>query len=40
MVYRLFKGIFGPITRLLFKIRVEGLENVPTTGPEIGRAHV
>ena len=35
MVYRLFKGIFGSFTRLLFTIRVEGLENVPATGPVI-----
>jgi 1-acyl-sn-glycerol-3-phosphate acyltransferase len=35
MVYRLFKGLFGPVMRLLFTVRVEGLENVPTAGPVI-----
>lgn len=35
MVYRLFKGVLGPILRLLFKIKVEGIENVPASGPVI-----
>lgn len=35
MAYRIFKGVFGPILRVLFRIRVEGIENVPTRGPVI-----
>jgi 1-acyl-sn-glycerol-3-phosphate acyltransferase len=35
MAYKLFKAIFTPILRMLFKIRVEGLENVPTSGAVI-----
>lgn len=33
--YRVFKGTFGPILRRAFKIRVEGLENVPESGAAI-----
>lgn len=29
------KVVLGPVLRLLFKIRVEGIENVPGTGPVI-----
>ena len=32
MAYRVFKGVFALLMRLLFKVRVEGLENVPATG--------
>jgi 1-acyl-sn-glycerol-3-phosphate acyltransferase len=32
MAYRIFKAIFGPILRLLFKVRVEGIEHVPEHG--------
>ncbi len=35
MAYRLFKAVLGPILRLLFKVNVEGIENVPGTGPVI-----
>ena len=35
MAYRLFKAVLGPVLRLLFKIRVEGIEHVPATGPVI-----
>lgn len=35
MAYRLMKAVLGPILRLLFKVRVEGIENVPATGPVI-----
>lgn len=35
MAYRIFKAVMTPILRLLFKIRVEGLENVPADGPVI-----
>jgi 1-acyl-sn-glycerol-3-phosphate acyltransferase len=35
VAYRIFKAILGPILRRLFKVRVEGMENVPTTGPVI-----
>jgi 1-acyl-sn-glycerol-3-phosphate acyltransferase len=35
MAYRILKALFGPILRRLFKIRVEGIENVPTTGAVI-----
>ena len=32
MAYRVFKGVFALLMRLLFKVRVEGLEHVPATG--------
>ncbi len=32
MAYRIFKAILGPILRLLFKVRVEGIEHVPANG--------
>jgi 1-acyl-sn-glycerol-3-phosphate acyltransferase len=35
MAYRMFKAIMGPILRVLFKVRVEGIEHVPTSGPVI-----
>jgi 1-acyl-sn-glycerol-3-phosphate acyltransferase len=35
MAYRIFKSLFTPILRLLFRIRVEGLENVPVNGAVI-----
>lgn len=35
MAYRIFKAVFGPILRLLFKVRVEGIEHVPENGPVI-----
>ncbi len=35
MAYRIFKALMTPVLRLLFKVRVEGIENVPTTGPVI-----
>jgi 1-acyl-sn-glycerol-3-phosphate acyltransferase len=35
MAYRIFKGVFGPILRILFKVRVEGIEHVPVGGPVI-----
>ncbi len=35
MAYRMFKAILTPILRLLFKVRVEGLEHVPADGPVI-----
>jgi 1-acyl-sn-glycerol-3-phosphate acyltransferase len=35
MAYSIFKAIFSPVLRLLFKIRVEGIENVPASGPVI-----
>jgi 1-acyl-sn-glycerol-3-phosphate acyltransferase len=35
VAYRILKALFGPILRKLFKIRVEGIENVPTTGAVI-----
>lgn len=35
MAYRIFKAILTPILRILFKVRVEGLENLPADGPVI-----
>ena len=35
MTYRLLKVGLGPLLRLLFKVRVEGLDNVPASGPVI-----
>jgi 1-acyl-sn-glycerol-3-phosphate acyltransferase len=35
VAYRIFKGILGPLLRLLFKVRVEGIENVPAEGAVI-----
>ncbi len=35
MAYRIIKALFGPILRRLFKIRVEGIEHVPSTGAVI-----
>ena len=35
MTYRLLKAVLGPLLRVLFKVRVEGLDNVPTSGPVI-----
>ncbi len=35
MAYKVFKAIFTPLMKLLFKVRVEGLEHVPSTGPLI-----
>jgi 1-acyl-sn-glycerol-3-phosphate acyltransferase len=35
MAYKIFKAVLGPILRMLFKIRVEGIENVPKEGPVI-----
>lgn len=33
--YRVMKGVLGPVLRLLFKIRVEGIEHVPKRGAVI-----
>lgn len=35
MAYRVFKAVVGPLLRLLFRIRVDGLDRVPKTGPVI-----
>jgi 1-acyl-sn-glycerol-3-phosphate acyltransferase len=35
MAYKVMKAILTPILRLLFRVRVEGLENVPATGAVI-----
>lgn len=35
MAYMLLKKILTPVLRFLFKVRVEGLENVPKDGPVI-----
>jgi 1-acyl-sn-glycerol-3-phosphate acyltransferase len=35
MAYRMMKAVLGPVLRLLFKVRVEGIEHVPTGGPVI-----
>ena len=35
VAYRVVKAVLGPILRLLFKIRVEGIEHVPQHGPVI-----
>lgn len=35
MAYRIMKAILGPVLRLLFKVRIEGIEHVPTGGPVI-----
>jgi 1-acyl-sn-glycerol-3-phosphate acyltransferase len=35
MAYHVFKALLSPILRLLFKVRVEGIENIPATGPVI-----
>ncbi len=35
MAYKFFKALLSPILRRLFKVRVEGLEHIPATGPLI-----
>ncbi len=35
MAYKFFKALLTPILRLLFKVRVEGLEHLPASGPVI-----
>jgi 1-acyl-sn-glycerol-3-phosphate acyltransferase len=35
MFYWFMKGILKPLLKMLYRIRVEGLENVPKTGPAI-----
>lgn len=35
MAYRMMKAVLGPVLRLLFKVRVEGIEHVPVGGPVI-----
>ncbi|MBA3655462.1 MAG: 1-acyl-sn-glycerol-3-phosphate acyltransferase [Actinobacteria bacterium] len=35
MAYRLMKIVLTPILRLLFRVQVEGIENVPVDGPVI-----
>jgi 1-acyl-sn-glycerol-3-phosphate acyltransferase len=35
MAYHVFKALLGPVLRLLFKVRVEGIEHVPASGPVI-----
>jgi 1-acyl-sn-glycerol-3-phosphate acyltransferase len=35
MAYKVFKALMTPIVRLLFKVRVEGLEHLPADGPVI-----
>lgn len=35
MAYRIMKAVLGPVLRLLFKVRVEGIEHVPAGGPVI-----
>lgn len=35
MAYRILKAVLRPLFRVLFKIRVEGVENVPESGPVI-----
>jgi 1-acyl-sn-glycerol-3-phosphate acyltransferase len=35
MAYRLVKAVLGPLLRILFKIRVEGIDNVPANGAVI-----
>jgi 1-acyl-sn-glycerol-3-phosphate acyltransferase len=35
VAYRFFKALLSPILRVLFKVRVEGLEHIPATGPVI-----
>jgi 1-acyl-sn-glycerol-3-phosphate acyltransferase len=35
VAYTFFKALLSPILRLLFKVRVEGLEHIPATGPLI-----
>jgi 1-acyl-sn-glycerol-3-phosphate acyltransferase len=35
MAYAVFKALMTPIVRMLFKVRVEGLENIPASGPVI-----
>jgi 1-acyl-sn-glycerol-3-phosphate acyltransferase len=35
MAYMIFKALLTPIMRRLFKVRVEGLEHVPASGPVI-----
>ena len=34
-LYSLFRSIFGPVARLLWRVHVRGLDNVPTDGPAI-----
>ncbi len=33
MIYRIVRGIFTPVIRVFFRLRVSGLEHVPATGP-------
>src|SRR5580765_3535669 len=35
MTYWVLKAILTPILRFFFRVRVEGIENVPTDGPAI-----
>jgi 1-acyl-sn-glycerol-3-phosphate acyltransferase len=35
MAYRIVKALLGPVLRLVFKVRVEGIDNVPAGGPLI-----
>ena len=35
MFYWVVKGVLKPLLKMLYRIRVEGLENVPKTGPAI-----
>lgn len=35
MAYRIVKAILGPVLRMLFKVRVEGIDHVPAGGPLI-----
>src|SRR5918996_1686190 len=39
MIYWLIKAVLKPILRGLYRIRVEGLENVPKKGPAIVAAN-
>ena len=39
MFYRISKLILGPMVRLFFRLRVEGIENLPTDGPYIVAAN-
>ena len=35
MTYWLVKAVIGPVLRFFFRVRVEGLDNVPSSGPAI-----
>jgi 1-acyl-sn-glycerol-3-phosphate acyltransferase len=39
MFYWVIKGVLKPLLKMLYRIRVEGLENVPKTGPAIVAAN-